>query len=90
MLITWLGHAAFKLRDEAGFSVITDPYTPEGVGYPPIRESADVVIISSDDDDAHCRADLIPGNPAVINALKVAQQGGRATAAGLSVTAIEA
>jgi len=90
MLITWLGHAAFKLRDERGFSVITDPYTPEGVGYPPIRETADLVIISSDDDDAHCRADLIPGDPAVINALTVAQSGGAAEAAGLRVTAIEA
>ena len=90
MLITWLGHAAFRLRDEAGFTVITDPYTPEGVGYPPIQETADLVIISSDDDDAHCRADLIPGNPAVINALEVAQSGGSGRAAGLEVTAIEA
>ncbi|MDJ0822628.1 MAG: MBL fold metallo-hydrolase [Paracoccaceae bacterium] len=90
MEITWFGHAAFKLTDSAGFSVITDPYTPEGVGYPPIRQSADLVIISSDDDSAHCRADLIPGDPAVLNALTVAQQGGTAEAAGLTVTAIEA
>jgi hypothetical protein len=33
MEITWLGHAAFKLTDASGRSVITDPYTPEGVGY---------------------------------------------------------
>jgi L-ascorbate metabolism protein UlaG (beta-lactamase superfamily) len=90
MRITWLGHAAFKLTDESGFSVITDPYTPEGVGYPPIRESADLVVISSDDDSAHCRADLIPGDPVVLNALTVAQSGGQAEAAGLSVRAIEA
>lgn len=90
MRITWLGHAAFKLTDESGFSVITDPYTPEGVGYPPIRESADLVVISSDDDSAHCRADLIPGDPVVLNALSVAQSGGTAEAAGLSVRAIEA
>ncbi|MEM9320075.1 MAG: MBL fold metallo-hydrolase [Pseudomonadota bacterium] len=90
MLITWLGHAAFKLEDADGFSVITDPYTPEGVGYPPIRETADLVIISSHDDDAHCRADLIPGAPAVINALELAQKGGQGAAAGLRVTAIEA
>jgi L-ascorbate metabolism protein UlaG (beta-lactamase superfamily) len=90
MRITWLGHAAFKLTDESGFSVITDPYTPEGVGYPPIRESADLVVISSDDDSAHCRADLIPGDPVVLNALTVAQSGGTAEAAGLTVRAIEA
>ncbi len=90
MDITWFGHAAFKLTDASGRSVITDPYTPEGVGYAPIRETADLVIISSDDDDAHCRADLIPGAPAVLNALRVAREGGRAEAAGLTVTAIEA
>lgn len=90
MKITWLGHAAFKLVDESGFSVITDPYTPEGVGYPPITQSADLVIISSDDDSAHCRSDLIPGAPAVLNALTVAQGDGIAEAAGLSVRAIEA
>lgn len=90
MQITWFGHAAFKLTDDAGRSVITDPYTPEGVGYPPIRETADLVIISSDDDSAHCRADLIQGTPEVVNALDVAQSGGRAEAAGFTITAIEA
>ncbi len=89
MRITWFGHAAFKLTDGGGFSVITDPYTPEGVGYAPIRETADLVIVSSDDDDAHCRADLIPGGPAVLNALDVARGGGVAEAAGLTVRAVE-
>ena len=90
MKITWFGHAAFRILPEEGPSVITDPYTPEGVGYAPIRESADLVIISSDDDDAHCRADLIPGTPDVVNALEVAQNGGSRTAQGIEVTSIEA
>ena len=90
MRITWFGHAAFKLTDTAGFSVITDPYTPEGVGYAPIRESADVVVISSDDDSAHCRADLIPGPPMAISALDVAKAGGLGEAGGLAIRAIEA
>ena len=90
MKITWLGQAAFRLLPVEGPSVITDPYTPEGDGYAPIRESADLVIISSDDDDAHCRADLIPGDPDVVNALEVAQNSGRTDALGLEVTAIEA
>ncbi|MEM9969531.1 MAG: MBL fold metallo-hydrolase [Pseudomonadota bacterium] len=90
MDITWYGHAAFGLTPQDGPRVITDPYTPEGVGYPPIRESADLVLISSDDDDAHCRADLISGDPEVLNALHVAQNGGEATAAGVTVRAIEA
>ncbi len=90
MKITWYGHAAFGLVPERGPRTITDPFTPEGVGYAPIRDSADLVLISSDDDDAHCRADLIAGDPAVVNALTVAQNGGRAEAGGVTIDAIEA
>jgi L-ascorbate metabolism protein UlaG (beta-lactamase superfamily) len=90
MRITWLGHAAFRLTDASGRSIITDPYTPEGVGYAPITETADLVIISSDDDSAHCRADLIPGTPEVVNALSVAQEGGTIEAQGFAIRAIEA
>ena len=93
MDVTWFGHAAFRLSGTAGgapVSVITDPYTPEGVGYAPIAETADVVVISSDDDDAHCRADLIPGDPAVVNALDVALGAGAVTARGLEVRAVAA
>ncbi len=90
MEITWYGHAAFGLDSETGPRIITDPYTPEGVGYAPIKDSADLVLISSDDDDAHCRADLIRGEPEVVNALAVAQDGGRTTACGIEIAAIEA
>lgn len=88
--ITWYGHAAFGVVPDQGPRVITDPYTPAGVGYPPIRDSADLVLVSSDDDDAHCRADLIAGTPAVLNALEVALGPGEATKAGLTVRAIAA
>ncbi len=90
MDVKWYGHAAFQLVPETGPSVITDPYTPEGVGYAPIGDTADLVMISSDDDDAHCRADLIAGEPTVVNALDVALNGGRTEAAGVEITAIEA
>ncbi|GAB1420392.1 MBL fold metallo-hydrolase [Anaerolineales bacterium] len=53
--------------------MITDPYTPERSGYAPIEEAYDIVIVSSDNDDFHCRADLIPGEPIVINALTLAR-----------------
>ncbi|WP_424976294.1 MBL fold metallo-hydrolase [Dinoroseobacter sp. S124A] len=90
MDITWFGHAAFRLSDARG-AVITDPYTPEGVGYAPITQSADLVVISSDDDDAHCRADLIPGDPAVCNALNVAlDHGGAQNVAGREIRAVAA
>ncbi|MDJ0825400.1 MAG: MBL fold metallo-hydrolase [Rhodobacter sp.] len=90
MKLKWYGHAAFRCLPTEGPVVITDPYTPEGVGYPPITDTADLVIRSSHDDDAHCRSDLIAGDPAVLDALEIAQNGGTGTAAGLTVTAIEA
>ena len=90
MDITWYGHAAFGLTPQNGPRIIMDPYTPEGVGYAPITEPADLVIISSDDDSAHCRADLINGAPEVVNALTVAQSGGSTTALGVEISAIEA
>ena len=90
MKVTWFGHAAFGLQPENGPKIIADPYTPESVGYAPIKETADLVIISSDVDSAHCRADLVGGDPEVVNALTVAQNGGRAQASGIEITAIEA
>jgi L-ascorbate metabolism protein UlaG (beta-lactamase superfamily) len=90
MKIKWYGHAAFRLQDAKGFSVITDPYTPEEIGYEPIADGADVVVVSSDNDSAHCRSDLIPGNPTVINALEVARAGGVRTVAGFEVRAVQA
>ena len=90
MKIRWYGHAAFGLTPDTGPRIVTDPYTPEGVGYAPITDAADLVIISSDDDSAHCRADLIAGDPVVVNALEVAQHGGTTHAAGVEITAIEA
>ena len=90
MQIKWFGHSAFALTPVQGPKIITDPYTPEGVGYAPISESADLVVISSDDDSAHCRADLIPGSPQVVNALTVAQNGGQTRVQGIDLHAIEA
>ncbi len=90
MKIKWYGQACFWIESEDGLKIVTDPYTPETSGYRPIEHPADVVIVSSDNDSFHCRSDLVPGNPAVVNALKVAQSGGLHTARGLTVHAIEA
>ncbi|MFK7792101.1 MAG: MBL fold metallo-hydrolase [Devosiaceae bacterium] len=95
MQLTWYGQAAFRLVGEEGEStgktVITDPYTPDLLGYAPIIDPADLVIISSHDDQAHCRADLIRGDPAVLNALDIAvDHDGTSRAAGMTVRAIEA
>ncbi len=90
MKIRWYGHAAFGLFPKDGPSIITDPYLPDLVGYAPIPETADLVITSSDDDDGHCRADLVPGTPQVLNALDLLKTGGKGEIAGLEITAMEA
>ncbi len=68
----------------------SSPYTPERAGYKGFSEPSDIVIVSSDNDSFHCRFDLIPGSPIVINALELAQSGGTRYEAGIPFSAIEA
>jgi L-ascorbate metabolism protein UlaG (beta-lactamase superfamily) len=68
MEITWLGHAAFHLQGN-GYSIVTDPYDPEGSGLDPIGSRADLVVMSSALDEAHSSWEQVPGDPQVVNAL---------------------
>ncbi len=90
MKLKWWGHACFLVTADNGVKVITDPYTPATSGYRPVTDEPDIVIMSSDNDSYHCRADLIPGQPVVINALEVAQKDGERVEKGISFKAIEA
>ena len=90
MDIRWYGHASFKLSPDSGPSVITDPFKAELVGYAPIPDSADIVVRSSDDDEGHCREDLVPGEHALVEALEIAKSGKPKTVEGVEFTAIEA
>lgn len=90
MLLKWYGHAAFLIEAAVGTRIITDPYTPATSGYAPIPDAADLVVMSSDNDTFHCRADLLPGTPVVVNALTVAQTGGIRSAAGIPIRAVQA
>ncbi len=90
MRIKWYGQAAFLLTPENGPRVVTDPYTPENLGYAPMTDPADIVLTSSNDDDAHCRYDLVPGDHSWLNTLDAVRTGGTAKVAGLTVHAIEA
>jgi L-ascorbate metabolism protein UlaG (beta-lactamase superfamily) len=63
MIIRWLGHAMFEIKDEEkDLTVITDPYAPE-VGYPVVRRKSDVLTMSHDHYDhnhsASVEAELI-------------------------------
>ena len=88
MVIQWQGHACFRVRGD-GVRIVTDPYTPEVAGLSPIREAADIVIMSSDDDSFHSDAGDVPGSPLVLNALEIARHGGSREARGLRFDAIE-
>lgn len=88
MKLKWYGHASFQIKGDNGTTIITDPYTPETAGYEPIPDPADIVVISSANDSFHCRADLIAGNPMVINALELALNGGECQAKGLTFRAV--
>lgn len=69
MKLKWLGHAAFLVTAADGTRIITDPYIPGsfdgGVGYGPIKETADAVTVSHNHDD-HAGWRLLPGKPQVI------------------------
>lgn len=90
MKIKWYGHASFLITAQNDTTIVTDPYTPETSGYLPIPDSPDIVIISSDNDTFHCRADLVPGSPIIMNALHVAQNGGQRIEKDITFQAIEA
>lgn len=65
MEITWLGHAAFRLKAKEAV-VVTDP-TTKGAGYQMGKPVADIVTISSDDGD-HSAFDLVGGTPRRLDA----------------------
>jgi L-ascorbate metabolism protein UlaG (beta-lactamase superfamily) len=77
--ITWYGHACFRL-EAPGVSLVTDPYTPERAGLQRVPEPADAVVMSSALDEAHSNAAMVPGSPAIFNALDLV--GGRTVITG--------
>ncbi len=66
MKIKWLGHACFLITSKDGTRIITDPYAVGGgINYSPIKETADVVVISHDHGD-HNNVSTVQGKPEVI------------------------
>ncbi len=65
MKIEFLAHAAFLFTNEAGVRFMTDPYESGSfsgrVGYAPIDQAPDVVIITHDHAD-HSHTDSLPGD----------------------------
>jgi len=66
MKIKWLGHACFLVTSASGAKVIIDPYAVGGgINYSPIKETADVVLVSHDHSD-HNNVAAVQGKPQVI------------------------
>jgi L-ascorbate metabolism protein UlaG (beta-lactamase superfamily) len=69
MKVKWLGHACFLITSGAGVSVITDPYAVGGsINYSPIKETADVVVVSHDHSD-HNNIGAVQGKPEVVKGI---------------------
>lgn len=66
MKIKWLGHACFLITSRDGVRIITDPYAVGGgINYSPIKETADVVVVSHDHDD-HNNVSVVKGTPQIV------------------------
>jgi len=66
MKIKWLGHACFLVMSAGGLKLITDPYAVGGgINYSPIKETADVVVVSHDHSD-HNNVAAVQGKPEII------------------------
>ena len=71
MKVKFLGHSCFAVTSDDGVKVIIDPYRKGlygvmmGMTYSPIKESADVVLITHNHPD-HNNSGSISGNPEII------------------------
>ena len=76
--VEWIAHACFRIWRDDGPVIVMDPFTPKNLHLPEDETttvSGDTVIVSSLTDKAHGNPSLVPGQPRVINALEVAEQG---------------
>jgi len=64
MIITWLGHSAFKIESK-DITLVTDPYDPK-IGFKFPKITADIVTISHDHFD-HAYAEGVAGEPFIID-----------------------
>jgi L-ascorbate metabolism protein UlaG (beta-lactamase superfamily) len=77
MVIKWLGHDCFLITSKKGVRIITDPYTVGGgISHSPIKEAADIVVVSHDHAD-HNNVSAVQGKPEVVKG------GGLKTAKGI-------
>ena len=75
MRLRWLGHASFLITADDGTRIIMDPFGEyAGLRYEPIREAADVVLVSHDHGDH--RGAKVRGNPVEVKSAGLKKVGG--------------
>jgi len=76
MRIRYLAHSCFLITASDGTRILIDPYESGGydgaIGYAPIKEAADVVVVTHDHPD-HAAVSEVRGHPLVIRASAVAR-----------------
>jgi L-ascorbate metabolism protein UlaG (beta-lactamase superfamily) len=66
MKVKWLGHSCFLITSKGGVRIVSDPYAVGGgINYSPIKETADVVVVSHDHGD-HSNVSAVQGKPEVV------------------------
>jgi L-ascorbate metabolism protein UlaG (beta-lactamase superfamily) len=75
MKLRWLGHASFLITADDGTRIIMDPFGEyAGLRYEPIREAADVMLVSHDHGDH--RGAKVRGNPTEVKSAGMHKVGG--------------
>jgi len=66
MKVKWLGHSCFLVTSKGGVKIITDPYAVGGgINYSPIKETADIVVVTHGHDD-HSNVSAVQGESEVV------------------------
>ncbi len=87
MKLRWLGHSAWILTADDGTKIIFDPFEAGcydgGIGYPPIKETADIVLMSHTQHPDHNCAAAVSGSPETFTV------SGSHTAKGIAITGLD-
>jgi L-ascorbate metabolism protein UlaG (beta-lactamase superfamily) len=62
--LAWLGHACFRLRGR-DVTIVTDPYSGDDWGYPPLSTAANIVTLSNEHPH-HAGLSAVEGSPHVL------------------------
>ena len=75
MKVKWLGHASFVITADDGTRIVTDPFGDyPGLSYGPIKETANIVVISHEHGDH--MGGKVKGNPKTVTGVGVKEVDG--------------